>query len=231
MEFILVSFVVCGYIVHRHLKKMKVALFLVLLFMAILSSAQVKVKVACIGNSITEGAEIEKALRYPEQLQTMLGDGYEVRNYGLGGRTLLRKGDFSYWQEEKYKEVLAWNPDVIIIKLGTNDSKPQNWIYADEFEKDYRDFIRSFKHPGGHKRIYICTPVPVFRDEWGITANIVNDEIIPKIKTVAKAEGVPVVDLYNPMLEKADLFPDGVHPNAGGARLIAEEVYKALGKQ
>jgi acyl-CoA thioesterase I len=191
-------------------------------------SAQVKIKVACVGNSITEGADIEESMRYPAQLQKLLGEKFEVRNYGLGGRTLLKKGDFPYWQEEMYKEVLAWVPEIVIVKLGTNDSKPQNWIYSEDFVSDYRAFIQSFKKLPGKRKIYICKPVPVFRDEWGITENVVKDEIMPLIEKVGKSEGVRIIDLYSAFAGKSHLVPDGVHPNAAGATIIAEEVYKAL---
>jgi acyl-CoA thioesterase-1 len=209
---------------------MKLFFLLLLMMLNFTLFSQSKIKVACIGNSITEGSEIEPSLRYPERLQVLLGDSAEVRNYGLGGRTLLKKGDFPYWQEEKYKEVLAWNPDVIVIKLGTNDSKPQNWIYSEDFEGDYKAFIQSFKHLHGKKKIYICTPAPVFQDQWGITASIVKDEIIPKVYNVGKSENVTVIDLYTPLLDKGSFFPDGIHPNADGAKVIADEVFKAVMK-
>lgn len=203
------------------------------LFLSILlcqvSQAQVPaIRVACVGNSITEGAAIENGKKYPDQLQALLGDRYVVRNYGLGGRTLLKKGDHPYWNEDKYKEVLGWNPDVVIIKLGTNDSKPQNWKYKAEFESDYRAFIQSFKNLPGKKKIYICTPIPVFKDTWGITENVVKDEIIPILKKVAKEEKVTLIDLYTPMIGKGDLVPDGVHPDAGGATIMAQAIYKIV---
>lgn len=199
-----------------------------LILLSATSFAQEKIRVACIGNSITEGAGIEETSRYPAQLQKLLGDAYDVRNYGLGGRTLLKKGDFPYWQEEKYKEALGWNPDVVIIKLGTNDSKPQNWIYSEEFINNYREFIQSFKTLPGKRKIFLCTPIPVFKDEWGITESVVKEEVIPMVNKVAKKERVKVIDLYNPLVGKGDLAPDGVHPNAVGATLIAEEVYKII---
>jgi acyl-CoA thioesterase I len=207
---------------------MKYSYLLSLMLVAIASYSQPKIKVACVGNSITEGAGIEEGMRYPDQLQKLLGDQYEVRNYGLGGRTLLKKGDFPYWQEEKYTEVLAWVPDIVVIKLGTNDSKPQNWIYGDEFERDYKSFVASFKKLPGKRKIFICTPIPVYKEEWGITESIVKDEIIPSIYKVAKSEGIKVIDLYTPMIGKGDLAPDGIHPNAAGAAIIATEVHKAL---
>jgi acyl-CoA thioesterase-1 len=202
-------------------------IFFMLLSLA--SYSQSRIKVACVGNSITEGAGIADGHRYPQQLEKLLGDKYEVRNYGLGGRTLLKRGDFPYWQEDKYKEVLLWEPDIVIIKLGTNDSKPQNWIYADEFESDYRAFVHSFKKLPGKRRIYICLPVPVFNDDVaGITQSILSDEIIPRIKAVGKAEGVKIIDLYSAFKDKSNLLPDGVHPDAGGATIIAEEVYSVV---
>ena len=203
---------------------MKYTVSLLLVLLVVSAAAQSRIKVACVGNSITEGAGLSKGMSYPEQLQQMLGDQYEVRNYGLGGRTLLRKGDLPYWQEEMYQEVLAWIPDLVIIKLGTNDSKPQNWIYSEEFENDYRNFIQSFRKLPGKRGIYICTPIPVFKDAWGITESIVKEEIIPVIMKVGRAEGVSVIDLYSPMLGKGDLVPDGVHPNEAGATIIAGEI-------
>lgn len=207
---------------------MKLLYCFFLILLSVTSFAQEKIRVACIGNSITEGAGIEETSRYPAQLQKLLGDAYDVRNYGLGGRTLLKKGDFPYWQEEKYKEALGWYPDVVIIKLGTNDSKPHNWIYSEEFINNYREFIQSFKTLPGKRKIFLCTPIPVFKDAWGITESVVKDEVIPMVNKVAKKEGVKVIDLYNPLVGKDDLAPDGVHPNAVGATLIAEEVYKII---
>jgi acyl-CoA thioesterase-1 len=203
-------------------------LLLCSLLSAVSHAQTTAVRVACVGNSITEGAAIEDGKKYPEQLQALLGAGYTVKNYGLGGRTLLKKGDHPYWNEDKYKEVLAWDPDIIIIKLGTNDSKPQNWQYKDEFEQDYRAFIRSFKTLPGKEKIYICTPIPVFKDVWGIRESVVKEEMIPLVKKIVKKEKLKLIDLYTPLIGKSDLAPDGVHPNAGGAAIMAEAVYKAI---
>ncbi|HYC87436.1 MAG TPA: GDSL-type esterase/lipase family protein [Chryseosolibacter sp.] len=199
-----------------------------LLIITLVSQAQQKIKVACIGNSITEGTSIDSVQRYPAQLQRLLGDGYEVKNFGISGRTLLKKGDHPYWQEEKYQIALAWQPDIVIIKLGTNDSKPQNWIYADEFETDFKDLIHSFKDLPGKHRIFLCTPIPVFRESWGISARIVEEEIVPLIEKIARAERVGLIDLYRAIRQKPELAPDGVHPNADGAGVIAQEIFKIV---
>ena len=206
----------------------RILVLLLLLVTPFVLSAQTKIRVACVGNSITEGRRIEEGKKYPDQLQALLGDKYQVRNYGIGGRTLLKRGDNPYWNEEKYKEVLSWSPDIIIIKLGTNDSKPQNWQFKDDFERDYREFIQSFKKIGGKRKIYICLPIPVFKDEWGISESVVKNEIIPIIKRVAKLEHVKLIDLYMPMVGKGDLVPDGVHPLAEGSGIMAKTIYKAI---
>ena len=80
-------------------------------------------------------------MSYPAQLQAWLGQEYQVRNFGVSGATLLKNGDRPYWKEPEFSQVLDFNPDIIIIKLGTNDSKPQNWKFAEEFEQDYIDLI------------------------------------------------------------------------------------------
>jgi acyl-CoA thioesterase-1 len=210
------------------IKKVKRIVFLIALFLQgyLGAAAQDTVKVACVGNSITEGHGLTTP--YPAALQQLLGEGYAVRNYGVGGRTLLKKGDFPYWNEARYREVLAWNPDIVVIKLGTNDSKPQNWQYKKEFIRDYKALIKSFKRLPAKPKIYICKPIPVFEEKWGITESVVKNEILPALQKIARRSRVELIDLYTPMLGKASLTYDGVHPNDAGAALIAQEVYRVL---
>ena len=122
------------------------------------------VKVACIGDSITAGSFLANpALEsYPAKLQRLLGAEYEVRNYGVSGRTLLRKGDYPYWVESAFTQSHDWSPDLVTIMLGTNDGKPYNWRYGTNFLTDYTDLIASYTNLSSHPRILICTPCPVF---------------------------------------------------------------------
>lgn len=213
---------------------MKNKALLICIFLFALSTtfqAQSKIKIACIGNSITFGSGVEnrEINSYPAQLQKMLGDKFEVKNFGISARTMLRKGDHPYWNEQTYQDALNYEPDIVIIKLGTNDSKPQNWKYKAEFEKDYKDFIQSFSQLASHPKIYLCKPVPVFStDSSSITAAVISGEIIPIIEKVAKHENLPLIDLYAPFIGKGNLVPDAVHPNAEGAKLLAETVFKAI---
>ncbi|RNI31701.1 GDSL-type esterase/lipase family protein [Rufibacter latericius] len=208
------------------MKKHFSLLYLLVLLVCFSASAQNKIKVACVGNSITEGSGLKQP--YPAALQQLLGDAYEVRNYGLGGRTLLKKGDVPYWNETKYQDALGWNPDIVIIKLGTNDSKPQNWKFKDEFVPDYIQFVTSFKKLPSKPQVYVCNPLPVFETKWGINEPVVNNEILPAVKKIARKTKVKTIDLYTPFLGKPELTYDGIHPNDDGAALLASEVHKAL---
>jgi len=208
---------------------MKTWLTLSFIFIFSLCSwAQSALKVACVGNSITEGAGIETGKKYPEQLQALLGTNYEVRNYGIGGRTLLKKGDYPYWNEAKYQEVLQWQPDIVVIKLGTNDSKPQNWQHKADFKKDYVALIKSFKKLPNRPKVYICKPMPAYYTNFNISPEIIQNEMLPLIEAIAKKTKVKVIDLYTPMIGKNALAPDGIHPNADGTAILAQEVYQAI---
>src|SRR6478609_6707544 len=190
-------------------------------------------KVACIGNSITFGSGLEnrEVNCYPAQLQNMLGSNFEVKNFGISGRTMLRKGDHPYWNEKTYQDALNYLPNIVIIKLGTNDSKPQNWKYKSEFEKDYKDFIHSFSRLSSNPKIYVCKPIPAFSTgNFGITDSIISGELIPIIEKIARDEKVELIDLYTPFIGKGNLVADLIHPNAEGAKLLAKNVYKAITK-
>jgi lysophospholipase L1-like esterase len=211
--------------------KVKKLIFIIIVLFAgtIILDAQI-VKIACVGNSITYGAGITNREKqsYPAQLQAWMGSKYEVRNFGVSGATMLRKGDKPYWNEPEYQEVLDFKPDIIILKLGTNDSKPQNWQFATEFSKDYSDMVLIFKALKSKPRVILAFPVPVFATKWGISDSIVKDKIIPIIKEVSKATKCQYIDLYTPLLPFKYAFPDDIHPNSIGASVMVEEIYRAL---
>lgn len=202
-------------------------MFMLVVISFISLSAQVKpIRVACIGNSITNGGGGETA--YPQQLGKLLGKHYDVKNYGVSGRTLLKKGDFPYWKEETFQIAKDFDPQIVIIKLGTNDSKPQNWIYKNEFYSDFMDFVKEFRKNNRNPQIFVCRPCPVFQLLAGINGTIVREEIIPLTDSVRKSSNSYLIDFYTPMLDKSSLFPDGVHPNATGYALMAQIAYDAI---
>jgi len=188
------------------------------------------IKVACIGDSITEGAGTDNTAlnAYPVVLGKLLGTNYQTRNFGVGGRTMLRKGDYPYWNEAAFQNATNYGPNIVTIKLGTNDSKPQNWRYRDQFGRDLGDMIDIFANLPSHPRVFVCLPVPAYGLQYDINPEIIKNEIIPIIKQVAKQKGVTVVDVYTPLSGRPDLFPDLIHPNNAGAVAIATTLHGAL---
>lgn len=189
-----------------------------------------KIRVACIGDSITYGAGVEKREEnnYPTQLGKLLGDRYQVRNFGVSGATLLSKGDKPYIKENAYKQAKEFLPQIVVIKLGTNDTKPQNWKYEAEFNDDCKAMIKELSALESKPKIWLSVPVPAYPTNFGIEDARIKEGVKPKIEQVGKDMGLPVIDLYEALSDKPKLFPDKVHPNAEGARLIAETVHKAL---
>ena len=188
------------------------------------------VRVACIGDSITYGVRIKNRNRdsYPSVLGRMLGDGYWVKNFGVSARTLLNKGDHPYMKEKAYQDALAFNPNIVVIKLGTNDSKSFNWKYKEDFTKDLQTMVDAFKALPAQPKIYLCYPSKSYRTGDNINDDIISKEIIPMIKKVAKKNHLPVIDLHAAMDGMPELFPDKVHPNEEGAKVMAKAVYQAL---
>ena len=108
------------------MKSLKVLVVVLALIMVQPALSQETTKVAIIGNSITEGTFLTNPAvnSYPGQLAKMLSVNWEVGNFGVSGRTILKNGDFPIWDEQKFTDALNFEPDIVIIMLGTNDSKP-----------------------------------------------------------------------------------------------------------
>jgi lysophospholipase L1-like esterase/pimeloyl-ACP methyl ester carboxylesterase len=199
---------------------------------AFAESGPAPIKIACIGDSITFGHGIQdrETNSYPAQLERMLGPGYMVKNFGVNSATLLKKGNKPYWSLPRFAEAQAFQPDIVTIMLGTNDTKPRNWIHKNEFESNYIEMLKAFQALPGKPAVYICTPIPVFPERWGINDKTVRQEVIPLVNKIAAETGVTVINLYKPLEGKADLVPDKVHPNAAGATIIAETIAGVIGK-
>ena len=196
--------------------------------------AQDAVKVACIGDSITDGhgIDLRDANAYPAQMQKMLGNKYNVKNFGISARTVMNSGDLPYMNEPYWQDALAFNPDVVVIKLGTNDSKSYNWTPDKKkgFEKDLTTMVKTLKALPSQPKIYLCKPIPAFKDSWTISEKVITEEIDPIIEKVVKKENLAgVIDLHTPFEGQTDLInEDGIHPNNAGARKIAETVAKVI---
>jgi acyl-CoA thioesterase-1 len=206
-------------------------LFILLLLVGCTTSQQRSpIRVACVGDSITFGSQIpnRQSNSYPAVLQRLLGERFEVKNFGVSGATLLKKGDKPFWQMTAFTNASAFKPNIVVIKLGTNDSKPQNRTNIAEFAADLSAMVDHFAGLESKPKICLCLPVPVFKTLSGINEESVAGEVITAIKKVAAQKKLPVIDLHTALANHSSLFPDGVHPDATGAKLIAETVYVSI---
>ncbi|MCU4174210.1 sialate O-acetylesterase [Carboxylicivirga sp. N1Y90] len=193
-----------------------------------------KIKVACVGNSVTYGYNIDnpKLYSYPAQLQKLLGDAFEVANFGKSGATLLQKGHRPYMEQNEFREAVKFQPDILIVSLGLNDTDPRNWPnYRDEFVTDYMALIDSVKKSDGTQpELYVGRMTPIFhwhprfksgtRDWfWQI------QEAIGQVAFNCKAN---IIDWHSPLHARPNLFPDALHPTKEGASIMARLAYQHL---
>lgn len=206
--------------------------FLLLLFLAGVPgvSAAQKIRIACVGNSITQGVRLSHPTEesYPAQLQQLLGNGYEVLNFGVSGKTVIPANGYS--ATDIYQKALHSRPDVVMIKLGTNDSRlPYRLEVPEQFDDSYRSIIHAFKALSPSPRIILLLPAASYlKDTTRQTDQVISRLIIPHIQQIAFEEKPELIDLHSITLEKESLFPDGLHPSDEGASLIARRLAEAI---
>lgn len=192
-----------------------------------------KTRVACVGNSITYGMTLADPATesYPAQLQQMLGDGYEVGNFGKSGATLLRHGHRPYIAQEEWAKAKAFKGDIAVIHLGVNDTDPRNWpYYRDEFVSDYLALIDTLRQENPKCRIIIALLSPITHNHPRFESGTQQwqEEIQEAIKTVARVGKAQLIDFHKPLYAYPQLIPDAVHPNKEGATMLARTVYSAI---
>jgi lysophospholipase L1-like esterase len=199
---------------------------------SIFSYIHAQIDVVAMGNSITSGSQSTNP--YPDQLGILLGTDYVVINYGRESTTILKNGENSYWAGPEIGWATGMPQDIVIITFGTNATRPINWDdYSNEFIDDYLTLIDEFNKWNNPDRIFVLgLPPPINIDGvYDLRNNILINEIIPKIKTVAKQTGATIADFYHPMDNHPEWFNvDGVHPNATGDSVMAQIVYGAIQK-
>lgn len=192
-----------------------------------------KIKVAAIGNSVTYGAGIiqPQTNSYPGQLQQLLGNEYEVGNFGKSGATLLKMGHNPYHKTEEFKKAVNFKADIAIIHLGLNDTDPRNWPnYKDNFVGDYTWLIDTLKKNNASIKIYICKLSPIFSSHRRFLSGTFDWywQIQEKIPKIARANDVDIIDFHHPLYSRPDLLPDALHPNKEGAGILAKVVYERI---
>lgn len=207
----------------------KTSIILIFLFV-VLVSCQNKIKVACVGDSITNGGGKENSMSfYPMQLNEMLGDKYEVLNCGESGATMQSDGNKPYWYEKDLANVFVYQPDVVVIMLGTNDSKTFVWN-AESYERDYQLMIDTLRTLPSNPEIFLCSPPPAYSRTWEINDSTIQAGVIPIVNRIAKKNQLQIIDVYNNMTKMSELFPDGIHPKGEGITILAKTIAEGIQK-
>lgn len=192
-----------------------------------------QIKVACVGDSITYGCTVKNRSKnnYPAVLGRMLGDKYCVNNFGYTNRTAIKDADYPYTKETLYQQSLDFKPDVVVIMLGSNDTKKNNWN-KEKFTKDYCEILDSYLNSASKPEVYLLVPTPFFEIRgkvmWQLRKDIMIHEVYPAIKKIASDKSIHLIDMSKSFENRRELFSDGVHPNSKGSKKFAEIVFESI---
>jgi lysophospholipase L1-like esterase len=203
-------------------------IFTTLNFGFVASAAPIKVAFIGASNTTGYGSANPATGAYPIRAGTLLGAGYEVRNFAVNGTTMLKQADSPYWNTSQFTDSKAWNPDIVVIMLGANDTKPQNWQYNASFVSTYVEMINIYKNLSSHPRIFLNNEAKVYgAGNFGITDPIVQ-QVNALIAQVASSTASPLTDVYTVTSGMPQNFPDNVHMNDAAAQVVANAVYPKL---
>ncbi len=179
--------------------------------------------ISCVGDSITEGCGAcpMDSRCYPAVLQTLLGEGYEVKNFGASGMTLLQEGDKPYATDPRYAASLKSAPDVVILMMGTNDAKPLNWRFKELYSEQLMALIRQYQQLPTAPRVYVATSATVYGSIDGITDEVVSGDLADRQRRAAALTGCELIDINRATKGHPDWFFDVIHPNNQGYEEIA----------
>jgi acyl-CoA thioesterase-1 len=180
------------------------------------------IRVACVGDSIT------KITGYPSKLQLLLGSNFTVGNFGATGSTVLLNSWKPYMNQSEFQNAKDFEPDIIVVMLGTNDDLRELEPFNASFEEDYATLISSFQNLPNNPEIFIANSPPIFSNSSDLNPSYLTETIIPQTNDLANQLNLPIIDIYSSFGNRSDYFVDGVHPNSDGAALIANDVFDAI---
>ncbi len=230
--------------------KISVRVCLLAVLSAVYCSAA-KIKVACIGDSITFGYGLSNRASesYPALLQVLLDKifpgKYEVRNFGNSGsgiyldslRGTQKRG--YRWMDE-HKLALAWKPDIVISNLGINDCGEYIKEYTGkrkrgQFISDYKALLSDYT--ACRRDSNLSPPAILIWSKFsplckGQRFYRSNEPFLMQkdIALVANDFDAHCIDMLEPLRENMDDFisNDKIHPNANGMLVIAKTTFHAL---
>ena len=194
-------------------------------------------RIACVGDSITYGTFVDDRPDhcYPAVLQTMVGQQVVVRNFGVPGATMSPIGDMPYRKYPAFRLATEFAPQVVILMLGTNDSKRQNWLGETKFYQYAKAMVIHFMELPSKPTLFLATPPAAFllpgkkKLNYGMQQKPMDDMAV-EIRKLAAEFSLALIDLRTLAADFPQGFSfDGLHTNAAGAKFIAERMHEVVG--
>ena len=191
-----------------------------------------QIKVACVGDSITYGMAIANVFEnsYPKQLGDMLGEGYHVLNFGHSGKTSRHGVMDSYTKSPKFKLSLEYQPDIVVLMMGSNDTKAYNWVSKEDFKNSHRELVESYLNLESKPRVILCTPNSGFfkgnKTDGNYNYGINGERLVlasEAVTELAEELNLELIDTHTLTATHPEWYKiDGIHPDKHGAKAMAE---------
>lgn len=211
-------------------------------------------KILCLGDSITAGIGGTVGNGYPDIMYKKLkkeGIGAEVINNGRPGDST--KDYFNYLATtintiDNLNELIPWfKPfvcyDLVIIMLGTNDCRSDNWVESKDSIKYLEKIIDLVNRWVNEKKLILISTILPLSDpmppkivggahKW--KQNRIENELNPAIKELARKKKISFFDIHRPFKKEItsgkELF-DGIHPYNTGYRFIGNQMAEYIIKR
>lgn len=185
-------------------------------------------RVAAVGDSIT--AEFTDNAGYPMYLDEMLSEEYVVVNFGQSNHAAQSSSDYPYETSDAYSESIEFEPHLVLIMLGTNDTKGRNWSGIERFKNEYKNLVENYIELESVARVVLISPPSVFTDStFGLSINQRYIEPIrDAVEEVAEEYELEFIDMVTETAEHSEWFYDGIHPTPEGAEELAKIIYEQM---
>jgi len=186
-------------------------------------------KIACVGDSLTYGYELLFRNRnsYPAQLSHLLPDNYSVKNFGVNG-ACATPGQSDYYLNNDIQNIINWEPDIILLMLGSNDTKEFNWISREKYIEGMNHIIQ--KISSQKTKVILITPPPCHFNPFGIRDSVMRDEILPSLMHLSQENGLLLINIYDILARNENIYIDNIHLNSKGYSIMSAELAKYLMK-
>ena len=205
-------------------------------------------RIVALGDSITNGAGLAGVTEADtfrdivrRELSKRLGSKVEVVNAGVNGDIVtLAIGRLQV-------DVLDRKPDIVTVMFGGNEAgfyRPETGGFADtprvgrdEFKAALGKVVDRLRAQG--IMVVLMTCPPMTDRYWGVRLdayqkhgiNFLVKDYAQAMRDVAAEKRVELIDVYRSFQQNPstrDYFPDGLHPDARGHRVIADLLVRRL---